>query len=79
MNPGYDSRPSVPAATPKSDAVRLRMFEMTCGERSQRKCYSEAEEEMHGKMVACSFGASCDILITVEILPGYCVARWARR
>jgi hypothetical protein len=32
MKPGYDSRPSVPAATPNSDAVRLRMLEMTCGE-----------------------------------------------
>jgi hypothetical protein len=31
MKPGYDSSPSVPAATPNSDAVRLRMFEMTCG------------------------------------------------
>jgi hypothetical protein len=30
MNPGYDSRPSVPAATPKSEAVRLRMLDMTC-------------------------------------------------
>lgn len=29
MKPAYDSRPSVPAATPKSDAVRLRMLEMT--------------------------------------------------
>jgi hypothetical protein len=28
MKPGYDSRPRVPAATPKSEAVRLRMFEM---------------------------------------------------
>jgi len=31
MKPGYDSRPSVPAATPNSDAVRLRMLDMTCG------------------------------------------------
>jgi hypothetical protein len=30
MKPGYDSRPSVPAAMPNNDAVRLRMFEMTC-------------------------------------------------
>jgi hypothetical protein len=32
MKPGYDSRPSVPAATPKREAVRLRMLEMTWGE-----------------------------------------------
>lgn len=29
MKPGYDSRPRVPAATPKREAVRLRMFETT--------------------------------------------------
>jgi hypothetical protein len=29
MKPAYDSRPNVPAATPKSDAVRLRMLETT--------------------------------------------------
>jgi len=29
MKPVYDSRPSVPAATPKSDAVRLRILDMT--------------------------------------------------
>jgi len=32
MKPVYDSRPNVPAATPKRDAVRLRMLEMTCVE-----------------------------------------------
>lgn len=32
MKPAYDSRPSVPAATPKSDAVRLRMLDTTCGD-----------------------------------------------
>jgi hypothetical protein len=31
MKPGYDSRPSVPAATPKSEAVRLRMLDVTYG------------------------------------------------
>lgn len=30
MKPGYDSRPSVPAATPKREAVRLRMLDVTC-------------------------------------------------
>jgi hypothetical protein len=29
MKPGYDSRPRVPAATPNSEAVRLRMLETT--------------------------------------------------
>jgi hypothetical protein len=31
MKPGYDSRPRVPAATPKREAVRLRMLDVTCG------------------------------------------------
>jgi len=30
MKPGYDSRPRVPAAMPKREAVRLRMLDMTC-------------------------------------------------
>lgn len=58
MNPGYDSRPNVPAATPKSDAVRLRMFEMTCGKWSQQRCFSRVQE-MHVKMEDGSSGAGC--------------------
>jgi len=31
MKPGKDSSPRVPAATPKSEAVKARMFETVCG------------------------------------------------
>ena len=54
MKPGQDSRPSVPAATPKSEAVSARMFETVCGDvhisimqgRSARAGPREGAEEM---------------------------------
>lgn len=30
MNPGKDSKPRVPAATPNKEAVSARMFEIVC-------------------------------------------------
>jgi len=43
MKPVYDSKPSVPAATPKSEAVRLRMFETTWW-RVSDSCVEETDQ-----------------------------------
>lgn len=59
MKPGYDSRPRVPAATPKRDAVRLRMFETTWWQLSEwcgwKKGCVRCEVHPAGRWVALTY------------------------
>jgi len=48
MKPGYDSRPNVPAATPKRDAVRFRIFEMVYSGKREHLCRADVDRGVKG-------------------------------
>jgi len=64
MKPGQDSRPRVPAATPKSDAVRARMFETVWQDQdwvSSRRVDAQGEELSGPLTRALCWTLSCTI------------------
>lgn len=65
MKPGYDSRPRVPAATPKREAVRLRMFETAWWQWSdcclgEKKCMHDGEYALGARVEKAYLGVVLD-------------------
>jgi hypothetical protein len=65
MKPGYDSRPSVPAAIPNNDAVRLRMFEMTCSKCEHTERRKETRSSLELGMAAVMAGVASYLVVVL--------------
>lgn len=68
----------MPAATPKSDAVRLRILEMTCGESKSvtTSCRAEAQQDRLCRMPG---GGNDKVPWRLISVPGYCAVRCLQR
>ena len=67
MKPGYDSRPNVPAATPKRDAVRFRIFEMVYSGNREHLCRADVDRGVGDTWALCCTLA-CTIGLTASSL-----------